>query len=108
MKILQAIHKAYEILVGTDRLKAYRFLQQQRQLLYSGIEVSAEVMDISLMQKAIGTMHLVRLCIKLKKADDSFIYIPTKALVSLNNIPQKGQLLRIKYFPEDLSSVMVM
>jgi len=108
MKIVQAINKLYEILIGAGELKAYRLLQQQRELLYRGIEVTAEVIDISLLQKAVGTMHLIRLCIKLKKTDGSFIYIPTEALVPLNSIPQKGQWLRIKYFPEDLSSVMVM
>ena len=108
MKLVHAVHKIYEVLVGANTIKAYRLLLQQRQLLYSGIEVSAEVMDILLMEKAIGAMHLIRLWIKLKKTDGSFIYTHTEALVALNSIPQKGQSLRIKYFPENLSSILVL
>lgn len=108
MKLVDAVHKIYEVLAGANTARAYRLLLLQRQLLYSGIEVSAEVMDILLMEKTIGAMHLIRLWIKLKKTDGSFIYTHTEALVELNSIPQKGQWLRIKYFPENLSSVLVL
>ena len=46
MKLVHALRKIYEVLADANTVRASRLLLQQRQLLYSGIEVSAEVMDI--------------------------------------------------------------
>ena len=108
MKLARIVHSIYEVLAGTETKRAYRLLHQQRQLLYRGIEVSAEVMDIASMKKGPGAMHLIQLWIKLKKADGSFVYTHTYTLVTLNSIPQKGQSLRIKYLPENLSCVLLL
>lgn len=108
MKIFRFVQKLYETIAGVDKAWALQLLNQQRELLKSGIEVSAEVLNISLMPKPVGSLQQARLSIKLKKADGSFIYTPTKALVSKYNVPEKGQLLRIKYLPQDLSVIVLM
>ena len=64
MKMVQALHKIYEVLIGADKIKAGRLLHQQHQLLYGGTEVLAEVMDMSLIKRGTGTMQLIRLVIR--------------------------------------------
>jgi len=93
--------------MGANKAIGYRLLQQQRNILHQGMEASAEVMDASLMEEKVGRMLPVRLWVKLRKADGSYIYTHTQTLVSLNNIPRKGQLLRIKYLPENLSAILI-
>jgi len=107
MKIQTVIQKMYEAVMGANKTIGYHLLQQQRNILHKGLEAFAEVMDASLMEEKVGSMLPVRLWIKLKKIDGTFIYTHTQTLVSLNNIPQKGQLLRIKYLPENLSAILI-
>lgn len=89
----------------TEKLK---LLQQQRMLLHLGLEATAEVMDTSLFEDRVGSLLPVRLWLKLKKADGSFIYTHTHSLVSLGHIPVKGETLRVKYLPENLSAVLIL
>jgi hypothetical protein len=91
---------------GQKKTKA-QVLRQQHMLLHHGLETTAEVMDAVLQNSSIGDMLLVKLWLKLKKTDGSFSYTHTQTLLSLRNLPGKGQLLRIKYLPEDLSSVVI-
>lgn len=96
-------------LTGSERKgEQLRLLKQQRYLLNQGLETSAEVMGTSLTDDKVGSLLPVRLWLKLRKTDGSFIYTHTKTLVSFKSIPQKGQSLRIKYLPENLSFVLVL
>ena len=85
-----------------------RQLQQQRRLLHDGLETSAEVMGTTLSEEKVGSLLPVRLWLKLRKSDGSYIYTHAQTLVSLDHIPGKGQTLRIKYLPENLSLVMIL
>ena len=85
-----------------------RLLKQQRYLLHQGLETSAEVMGTSLTDDKVGSLLPVRLWLKLRKTDGSFIYTHTQTLVPLNHIPGKGQRLRIKYLPENLSHILIL
>ena len=96
-------------IAGSDRkAEQLRLLKQQRYLLQQGLETSAEVMDTSLTEDKVGSLFPVRLMLKLRKTDGSFIYTQTQTLVPLNNIPGKGQSLRIKYQPENLSLILIL
>lgn len=88
--------------------KRYRLLQNQRLLLRQGVLATAEVMETSLTDEKIGNLLPVRLWLKLKKADGSLIYTHAVTLVSLKNIPLIGQVLKIKYMPDNLSSVIIL
>jgi hypothetical protein len=96
--------------IFADRHKSekVKLLRQQRALLHSGLETTAEVMQTSLHQDPVGNMLPVWLWLKLKKSDGSFIYIQTGSLVSLKHIPVKGEILRIKYLPDDLSAILIL
>lgn len=85
-----------------------QLLKQQQFLLYEGMETSAEVIAASVFEDKVGSLLPIRLWVKLKKADGSFIYTHTLTLVPLNLIPGKGQKLRIKYLPENLSSILIL
>jgi hypothetical protein len=93
--------------VSGQKITKLQLLQQQHVLLHQGLETTAEVMDAALQNNTVGDMLLVKLWLKLKKTDGSFSYTHTQTLLSLRNLPGKGQLLRIKYLPEDLSSVVI-
>lgn len=108
MKIGRIIYQLYELLIGADKAGSLRLLHQQRQLLATGIEVWAEIVQVSMLPKMTGTLQQAHLSIKLKRLDGSFLYTNTKTLISLNKIPQQGQTLRIRYLPDDLSAIMLM
>lgn len=96
-------------LFGNNRkAEKMRLLQLQRILLRQGLEATAEVMDTTLTEDRVGSLLPVRLWLKLKKADGSFIYTHTLTLASLSHLPGKGQILRIRYLPEDMSSVLIL
>ena len=96
-------------LAGSGRKgEQLRLLKQQRYLLHQGLETSAEVMGTSLTDDKVGSLLPVRLWLKLRKTDGSFIYTHTQTLVPLNHIPGKGQRLRIKYLPENLSHILIL
>jgi hypothetical protein len=96
-------------IAGSDkRAEQLRLLKQQRYLLHHGLETSAEIMSVSVIEDKVGNLFPVRLLLKLRKTDGSFIYTQTQTLVPLNHIPGKGQSLRIKYLPEDLSHILIL
>jgi hypothetical protein len=97
-----------KVFTGERRAEKLRLLQQQRMLLHQGLEATAEVMDTTLFDDKVGSMFPIRLWLKLKKADGSFIYTHTRSLVSISHIPVRGQVLRIKYLPENLSAVLIL
>jgi hypothetical protein len=96
------------LFAGERKAEKLKLLQQQRMLLHLGLEATAEVMDTSLFEDRVGSLLPVRLWLKLKKSDGSFIYTHTHSLVSSGHIPSKGQVLHIKYLPENLSAVLIL
>jgi hypothetical protein len=108
MKFNSPVSWLGKIFAGERKAEKLRLLQQQRMLLHQGLEATAEVMDTTLFDDKVGSMFLVKLWLKLKKADGSFIYTHTHSLVSFGHIPGKGQLLRIKYLPENLSAILIL
>lgn len=85
-----------------------RLLNQQQNLLYHGFEASAEVLDSTILKKRIGNLQLIKIWIKLRKDEGHHIYTHSQALVNSNILLQKGQLVRVKYFPDDLSSILIL
>ena len=85
-----------------------QLLKQQQFLLRGGMEASAEVMDAAIFENKAGNTFIVKLWIKLKKGDGSFVYTHTHSLVPLNMVPGKGQMLRVKYLPGNLSAILIL
>lgn len=108
MKIQLAYRWINKLLAGKKRADLLSFIQQQRFLLHHGLESTAEVMDSFLSEEKIGSQFPVRLCLKLKMRDGSFLYTHTNTLVPLNKVPNKGQTIRIRYVPENMTSVLVL
>ncbi|HWR33231.1 MAG TPA: hypothetical protein VN451_06890 [Chitinophagaceae bacterium] len=107
MKFTSLVRRMYKWASGKNA-ERFRLLQSQRLLLRQGIVATAEVIETSLAEESVGNLLPVRLWLKLKKADGSFIYTHTITLVPLKDIPVGGQILRIKYLPENLSSVIIL
>lgn len=96
-------------LTGSERRKEkIQLLNQHRFLLHQGMETFAEVMQASLSEDKVGRLFPVRLWLKLRKNDGSFIYTHTQTLVPFGQIPGKGDALRIKYLPDDLSHILIL
>lgn len=108
MKFMSPVSWLGRIFAGERKAEKLKMLQQQRLLLLHGLEATAEVMDTTLFENKIGSMLPVRLWLKLKKNDGSHIYTHSHTLISLNHLPSKGQVLRIKYFPENLSAILIL
>ena len=85
----------------------FNLVQQQRFLLRQGLEATAEVMDASLIDEKVGSQFPVRLWLKLRKSDGSYIYTYSNTLVPLSHVPGKGEVLRIKYLPDNLSIILI-
>ncbi len=103
-----AIRRIYSIISGQGKTHKFHLLRQQHYLLHQGMEATAEVMESTLFEEKVGSMFPVKLWIKLKKADGTYIYIHTNTLVTLNHIPFTGQSLRIMYAPKDLSAILIL
>lgn len=83
-------------------------LQQQYVLLHEGLETTAEVMEASATEDKVGGMFPVKLWLKLRRADGTFIYTHSQTLVCFNQIPGKGQMVKIKYHPHNLSAILIL
>lgn len=92
---------------GRKRSEKLRLLREQRQILHQGMETTAEVLDSTVYGDKVGNLLPVSLWIKLKKTDGTYSFTHSKTLVSLRRIPAKGQLLRIKYYPDNTESVVI-
>jgi hypothetical protein len=108
MKIHSVIQSIYRLIKGGPGPGKLQSLKHQQFLLHEGMETSAEVMETSFMEDKVGSMLPVKLWVKLKKADGSFIYTHTQTIVPLNMVPRKGQKLRVKYLPGNLSSILIL
>jgi hypothetical protein len=103
-----AVRHIIRFVNGSKRSEKLLLLQQQRLLLQTGLEATAEVMNAVLFEDRVGSQLPIRLWIKLKKADGSFLFTHTKTLVPISKIPGKGQLLRIKYKPDDVNTIVIL
>jgi hypothetical protein len=108
MKLLEALLKFHQLFFGNERIKSLRLLQQQRFLLRQGTEATAEVMETLLFDEKQGNVSPVRLWLKLKKADGTLIYTHTYTLVNLDHVPGKGETIRLKYLPDNLSTILIL
>jgi hypothetical protein len=108
MKFNSLVMRLFKLIAGEKKVDKLCLLRQQRVLLHKGLDSVAEVMDAVLLDDRVGGRFPVRLWLKLKKTEGGFIYTHTKSLVSPGNMPGKGELLRIKYLPGNLSSVLIL
>ena len=108
MKLLGVLDGVYQLVFSNKRVEYLRRLQQQRFLLRQGIEATAEVMETLLFDEKVGSLLPIRLWLKLKKADGTFIYTHTHTLINLNQVPGKGETVRVKYFPDNLSTILIL
>lgn len=83
-------------------------LKQQRMLLYHGHETTAEVISPVIVNDKIGNMFPILVWLRLRKPDGSYTFTDTYSLVSGEQIPGTGQLLRIKYMPDNISVILIL
>jgi hypothetical protein len=93
---------------GNKRAIQLKLLRELRQVLYYGLETSAEVIDADLQNDLVGGLVQVKLMLKMKKTDGSYSYTNTSTLVALRHIPDKGALLHIKYIPDNPDTVVIL
>lgn len=93
---------------GWKRAEYFRLLQQQRLLLQKGTETTAEIMDAAFFEDNTGSLLPMRLWVKLKKADGSFIYTHASTVVNYKQVPGKGETVKIKYLPDNFSSILIL
>src|SRR5262245_19875003 len=90
------------------RKEGLRLIQQQRFILQTGLEATVEVMEMFLFEQRVGNLLPARLCVKLRRPDSSFVYTHADTLLSPSHIPGKGEMLRIKYIPDNLTTILIL
>jgi hypothetical protein len=90
------------------RGNSFDILERQRELIHLGIETCAEVMDVFVYKDKVGGLRSIRLWIKIRKADGSFFFTYTHSLAPDHKLPVKGQVLVIRYFPDNLAAVAIL
>lgn len=84
-----------------------QLLKKLNQLVSDGIETQVEVLDTKVEEERIGKLYEVQLWVRFQKSDHTFIYTHCKTLLQWNKIPTKGQILKVRYLPENLNSVLL-
>jgi hypothetical protein len=96
------------IFPGWKKAECLRLLQCQRMLLHTGMEATAEIMDTFCFDERIGGLMPVKLWIKLRRSDGTYIYTHSSTVVAFNKIPGKGDCIKIKYLPENLAAILIL
>ncbi|HMX77034.1 MAG TPA: hypothetical protein PK695_12480 [Chitinophagaceae bacterium] len=108
MKQILSFNWLKKMFTSDDKAKKLQLLREQRQILCNGVQTTAEVIDTGMQNDIVGNMVQIRLMLKLKKADGSYLYSNTASLVTLRHLPGKGDLLHIKYIPDSLDMVVIL
>jgi hypothetical protein len=108
MKWQTIISSLQQFLFNNRRVEALQMLKQQRFLLHQGLETTAEIMETMQADEQVGSLLPVRLWIKMRNVDGSFMYLHTHSMIMLKNIPEKGQIVHIKYLPENPSNIVIL
>ncbi len=108
MKWQILISSLQQFFFNNRRGEALQMLKQQRFLLHQGLETTAEIMETMLTDEQVGSLLPVRLWIKMKNVDGSFIYLHTHSMIMMKHIPEKGQVVHIKYLPGKLSNILIL
>src|SRR5678816_2308960 len=108
MKWQILISSLQQFLFFIIRIEAIQMLKQQRFLLHQGLETTAEIMETMQTDEQIGSLLPVRLWIKMRNVDGSFIYLHTHSMIMMKHIPEKGQVVHIKYLPGKLSNILIL
>ena len=108
MKWQILISSLQQFLFNNRRVEALQMLKQQRFLLHQGLETTAEIMETMQTDEQVGSLLPVRLWIKMKNVDGSFIYLHTHSMIMMKHIPEKGQVVHIKYLPGKLSNILIL
>ena len=108
MKQMLPFYWLKKLFTTDGKAKKMQLLREQRQILCNGVETTAEVIDAGLQNDIVGSMVQIKLMLKLKKTDGSYLYTNTASLVTLRHLPGKGDLLHIKYIPDSLDMVVIL
>jgi hypothetical protein len=101
---MEFIQNWFNHLSSAGKLK---LIKEQRRLLKEGMPAYAEVIETDILGDRIGNLQAVQLWLKLQRPDGSFVYTHARTVIHSSAIPGKGQLLNIKYMPQDLSTVVI-
>jgi phage pi2 protein 07 len=81
-------------------------LEWQRYLLHNGIPATAKVLDMVLEKSEIQEYSLIHIWIMMKVSEQiSFRHVQT--LMNKKDIPAVGQMINIRYSPDDMSKVII-
>jgi len=108
MKWQILISSLQQFLFNNRRVETLQMLKQQRFLLHQGLETTAEIMETMQTDEQVGSLLPVRLWIKMRNVDGSFTYLHTHSMIMMKHIPEKGQVVHIKYLPGKLSNILIL
>lgn len=108
MKLRSAIIWCYRLFPGWKRMQWLKMLRRQRSLLHQGVESEAEILQIFLFEERFGKLMPVRFWIKLRITDQSYIYTYSFTFIKCSAVLRKGNRVKLRYNPADLSVVMIM
>lgn len=97
----------YRIINHNSRRKIYEQLQWQRFLLRTGIPATIRVLDLTVRTGRLPGYIQLRMRVLLRKKE-VLTYRYMNALVRQEQMPVAGDLLRIRYCPDEPSYVLVL
>lgn len=108
MKVIQLIKSILLTLLHNNNGEQVQLVKQLQHLVTKGIETQAEILDAQVEEDKVGKLYEVQLWVRLQKNDQTFIYTKTRTLLQWSKIPCKGQILKVRYFPHDLNSILLL
>lgn len=93
-------------LFRADRSRSLEQLQWQRYLLHTGIPATAKVLDMIQEKSEMQEYVLIRIWVMMK-ASGNISYQHIQTLVSKKDIPSVGQIINIRYCPDNITNVII-
>ena len=97
----------FTLMIGRRRAEHLRLAKQLHLLRYKGIETTAELIDVTMLEYKTGNNIPLLLWVRMEMPEKSLVYTHAYTLVSRSGMPHRGEKLRIKYLPDDISTVLI-
>jgi|KBSSwiS6_1023812.scaffolds.fasta_scaffold11633_2 hypothetical protein len=92
----------------SDRRKLMNGLQQQRFLLRTGMQATADVVEIQKKGIRINNLVEIKFVLGIHKPNGQMMLAESYSIVNIDKIPLPGQKLKIWFIPQDTSYILIL
>lgn len=108
MNALLIVQNLFGFLLGTSFKRRDEMLRKQQQLLKFGKMTVAEVLQVRVEEERIGILFPMTLWLNISYDKGRYEIIQANTLAPLDQLPEKGKSIQIKYLPDDPSTVLLL